>query len=163
VSAAYTDPLTWFLDCHERIRRFVGGLERMVELDDLADPRVPAAATQAARYFREGLTRHAADEDHSLAPRMRGAGAADDVRDALDGMTREHGEMDALLPALLADLDALGAGRPQSSTFRSEARVFSALLLRHIEVEERVIFPAMGCLTAADRTAMLGEMAARRA
>ena len=52
------DPLAWFLECHERMRRFTTGLERLVALADLHDPRVAPAAAQAGRYFREGLPLH---------------------------------------------------------------------------------------------------------
>lgn len=162
MSPGYTDPLTWFLDCHARIRRFVGGLERVAALDDLSDPRVPPAAEQAARYFRDGLPRHGADEDASLAPRLRARGVTPEVGAALDAMTAEHGEMDLLLPGLLADLDALAAGRAPSPDFRAVTATFAGLMLRHVDAEERVIFPAMDTLSAADRAAMLGEMAARR-
>lgn len=161
--SGYADPFVWFAACHDRIRRFVGGLERLAALDDLADPRVSPAAEQAARYFREGLPRHGEDEDLSLAPRMRALGVDAAVEAELARMTADHEEMDRGLPALLADLDALAAGRTvDPADLRARAAWLAALLLDHIAREEAVIFPAGQALGPADRAEMVREMDARR-
>lgn len=161
--SGYTDPFAWFAACHDRIRRFVGGLERLAALDDLTDPRVPPAAEQAARYFREGLPRHGEDEDLSLAPRLRARGLSPAVDAELTRMTADHAEMDQGLPALLADLDALAAGRAvDHAGLRARVAWLRDLLLDHLAREEAVIFPAGEALGEAERREMVQEMDARR-
>lgn len=161
--SGYADPFAWFAACHDRIRRFVGGLGRLAALDDLADPRVAPAAEQAARYFREGLPRHGEDEDRSLAPRLRALGVSPAVEAELTRMTADHEEMDRGLPALLADLDTLArGGTVDPAGLRARAAWLEALLLDHLAREEAIVFPAAAALGPLDRAEMLHEMDARR-
>lgn len=161
IPRGYADPLEWFEACHDRIRRYVGGLGLIVDLGDLADPRVPPAAAAAARYLREGLPLHGRDEDESLAPRLRRA--APDVGPALDQLAADHARMDADLPALLADLAALAAGAPvDAQAFASRVAAFAGLMHSHLALEETTVFPAMAALPPEERAALLAEMHARR-
>lgn len=157
-----TDPIAGMLECHDRIRQFLDGLGRLAALDDLRDPRAPDAARACARYFREGLPLHGLDEDLSLAPRLRPTADAE-VIDALDAMAAEHGLMDRGLPQLLADLDAVGVGDPPAvEELRAGHLWLDRLLRAHIEMEERVIFPAAADLDAETLAMIAGEMRARR-
>lgn len=157
------DPIGGMLECHDRIRRFLDGLARLVALEDLHDPRAPEAATACARYFREGLPLHGLDEDLSLAPRLRVFGDAD-VDAALDCMAAEHAMLDRGLPSLLADLDTLAAGAlvPRKQLVAGQEWL-DALLRGHIELEERVVFPfARQALDEQQRTEIAAEMRGRR-
>lgn len=158
------DPIGGMLECHDRIRRFLDGLARLVALEDLHDPRAPDAATACARYFREGLPLHGLDEDLSLAPRLRAFGNAD-VDAALDCMAAEHAMLDRGLPLVLADLDTLAAGAPvPRKELVARQEWLDALLRGHIELEERVVFPfAREALDDRQRTDIAAEMRARRA
>lgn len=156
------DPFAWFTACHERIRRFGDGVERLAALPDLADPRVPAAAAQAARYFREGLPEHGRDEDLSLHPRLRPL--APELGPVLDGLEVEHAAMHGVVGALVAMLDRLAAGEtPPTAELRLVAEPALALLRGHLEVEEHAVLPvAEQRLGPAVRAAMLVEMRCRR-
>lgn len=158
-----TDPIASMLECHERIRRFTEGLGRLAALDDLTDPRAPTAASQCARYFREGLPLHAADEDQSLAPRLRAAGVTRAVTEALDRMTDDHRETDAGMIDLLPMLDAIAIGAPPPvARLREGHRWLAGVLLPHVEMEELVIFPACEALAPDVRENVAHEMRLRR-
>lgn len=158
-----SDPVSAFLECHERIRRFTLGLSRLAEMDDLRDPRVPPTAEACARYFREGLPLHGRDEDESLAPRLRAHEPGPDVVAALDRMTAEHGEMDRILPILLPLLEAIGRAEAiDVERFRNVAAAFNLIMLEHITLEEKVIFPACGALTPDEGAAIAEEIRRRR-
>jgi hypothetical protein len=79
--------LAALLACHERIHRFTALAARLATTDGTPAERAEAAAG-VVRYFTVALPLHAADEDDSLAPRLRGRDAAVDA--ALATMTAEH-------------------------------------------------------------------------
>lgn len=156
-----SDPVAAFAACHERIRTFSDGLSRIAALPDLQDPRVPAAAAQAHRYFSVGLPLHAVDEDESLAPRLRKA--VPESGPLLDALHRDHVAIDACLATLLPLLQSLAEGRPvPHATFRAAVNVLRDVLLPHIEREERELFPLCAALPGADKLAIGRELVARR-
>lgn len=157
------NPVASFLECHNRIDRFLTGMGRLAALDDLADPRAPEAARQCARYFREGLPLHGQDEDLSLAPRLRAVNPGPAALDALDQMALDHAQMDEGLPALLAQLDAIAAGTPGTpEALRSGHAWLDQLLRTHVALEEAVVFPACAALDADTLAIIAAEMRARR-
>lgn len=157
-----TDPLVSFRACHDRIRSFTAGLGRVAALPDLADARVPEAAGRARRYFGEGLPLHAADEDLSLAPRLRAVVPTSGP--LLDELARDHHEIDAILATLLPLLDTLADGQlVPLALLRDTVAALSALLLAHIAREEDELFPLCTCLSEGDRLAIAREIVARRA
>jgi hemerythrin-like domain-containing protein len=155
------DPPALLLACHDRIRRYVAGLERLAALPDLRDPRVPSAAEQARRYFTEAFPLHAADEDLSLAPRLRVV--VPECVALLDAIEDEHAAIDACLATLVPQLDALAADREASHPLLrvTVARV-SSLLLPHIAREEDELFPLWERLPDADRVVIGRELVERR-
>lgn len=157
------DPIGGMLECHDRIRRFLDGLARIAGLEDPADPRAAEAARACARYFREGLPLHALDEDVSLLPRLSPLVAAP-IQAALATMTADHLLLDAGLPALLEDLDRVAAGGAvPTERLRAAHLWMSTLMLRHIGMEEDLIFPAArAALPPAALVAIAAEMRARR-
>lgn len=162
VSRPPADPVAAFRACHERIRTFIAGLHRIAALPDLADPRVPAAAAQARRYFAEGLPLHADDEDLSLAPRLRLV--APECGPLLDELERDHRRIDACLATLLPLLGTLAEeGKVPHTTFRVAVSVLSSLLLPHIAREEDELFPLCARLAPEDRVAIAQELVDRRA
>jgi hypothetical protein len=156
------DPAASFRACHERIRMFTAGLHRIATLPDLADPRVPAAAAQARRYFAEGLPLHADDEDLSLAPRLRLV--APECGPLLDELERDHRQIDACLATLLPLLGTLAEeGTVPHTTFRVAVSFLSTLLLPHIAREEDELFPLCARLSPEDRFEITQELLERRA
>ncbi len=155
------DPVAGLAACHDRIRTFCAGLDRVVALPDLGDPRVPAAAAQAARYFGEGLPLHAADEDLSFGPRLRGTSSA--IGPLLDALAADHVVIDRWIGGLLPLLNTLADGRlVDRGALEAQVEGLKCTLLPHIAREEVELFPACAALDPAELAAVAGEMAARR-
>jgi hemerythrin-like domain-containing protein len=149
------------LECHGRIRHFLDGFARVVVLR--TDTRAPAAAAQIARYLREGLPRHAADEDVSVAPRLREHFPDPALGALLDALAAEHVTHDAGMPAVLRLLDQLAAGDPPPADVLDQAQRWLAdALLPHLTREEAELFPWVRRLPPEDQADILGELRARR-
>lgn len=144
--------------CHERMHRYVGGVEQLVDLPD--GERARTAAAQCARYLRAGLPLHGEDEDESLAPRLRELGLSEAEEAALEQMEAEHEELHRGLPGLLAALDARAEGRP--ADLAPHAAWIGPLLRGHMELEERSIFPRLADLPEGERAEIVREIRARR-
>lgn len=123
----------------------------------------------ALRYFREAAPKHTADEEESLFPRLR---AVQDVslQNALLELDRLEADHRWAEP-LHAAVDDLGkkyleGGRLDSQavlSFRNAVQQLSDMYSRHIEVEERRVFPAAAQVLAEDQKQRIAqEMAARR-
>ncbi|MBF5045739.1 hemerythrin domain-containing protein [Aggregicoccus sp. 17bor-14] len=156
-------------ECHERIRRFCAMAVRLAGAAPAVKPaEVVDAARQLQRYFATALPLHVADEDGTVLPRLLAADAGPEVREALERMEREHRDIDAALPALLDAWDAL---QHEPAQLAARARTLLAAsvrleeaLLAHLELEERVILPALDAqVPLAEQAPMVEEMKARRA
>lgn len=157
-----TDPLVALLAGHSRIRDFLAGLEHLALLSDLSAPRFRPVAAQARRYFAEGFPLQLADEDRSLAPRLRAAfpGCAP----LLARLERDHQAIQACLATLLMVLDTFVEGRaPPRALLRVTVASLSGLLVRHLANEEAELFPLIDRLPAGDRAAIALELVERRA
>ena len=167
----FTDPIGMLGDCHRRIEMFLNVLVRVAEQDrgGVLDEEHRGALETALRYFREGSPKHTADEEESLFPRLRRIESAD-VRALLarvESLEEEH----VCADRSHAEVDRLGMLWLRDGTLADEpaARLLTVLLqLRdlyrhHIAIEDNEVFPAAAAaLSAADRGAIGGEMAARR-
>jgi hypothetical protein len=157
--------IDFFLECHGRIRHFTA---LAAKLPDAPPEKRPEAASLVQRFFSIGLPLHATDEDVSLAPRLRlalaGAPSSAVVADALDAMTAEHPEVDAL-GAAIAEICATIAARPDATTsLAADVARLSALWDEHLAREEEIIFPAARLLLPAEAQAIiLEECRSRRA
>ncbi len=155
------DPVAALAACHERIRQYSLGLERLCALPSLKNPQVPVAAAQAFRYFSEGLPLHARDEDLSLGPRL--LKVAPGSAPLLGQLAAEHVQIDEALEELLPLLQNLSEGRTvEEEAFRHACSRLSTVLIPHIEREEAELFPLCGLLGPADREAFREELIARR-
>jgi iron-sulfur cluster repair protein YtfE (RIC family) len=160
------DAVELLVDCHARIRHFVG-LAGRIAGRGVEDPSaVPEAARAVVRYFTEALPLHARDEEESIVPRLRGREPALDA--ALEVMQREHVEHEASLGRLVAACRVLAEAPGRIAELAPAVGREAAFLARHFEAhlanEEQVIFPAMRRLLdpAAD-AAIVAELRARRA
>ena len=159
------EPAPLLLACHERIRTNVALSLRLGVAAGAPEPHVAEAAAAVRRYFGVALALHEADEELTLAPRLRAGGGAE-LADALDAMAAEH----VRLHVILAALDPLWGrlvARPDELASTSAAllegsRQLDALFRVHLEMEERVVFPATLALSAPDRAAIANEMRERR-
>lgn len=157
------DPLALLLACHERIDRYLLGLEQLIGLEDPADPRVPVTAEAIARYLGEGLPLHGQDEDRSLAPRLRALGPDPALERALAQLEAEHVTLDEGVPDVIALLNAMAAGEPDVQDRLRAHHAWLDLLLRdHMAREEAVVFPRIAQLDEAARREIVLEIRARR-
>jgi hemerythrin-like domain-containing protein len=136
------------LACHARIRAFVALAERLVE----APATTPATelsetASRVHRYFTVALPLHALDEDLSIRPRLEAAVPPLSVLRCLEQMSGEHGpledvirEVAALWKDVAEDPERLAVHRRPLALAAAE---LDALFRRHLEPEERIIFPAV--------------------
>lgn len=168
---AATDSAALLLECHARIRTFSAMARALAAA--ARTPTRPSAAELAEtagavrRYFAEALPLHAADEDESITPRLRACAPGEEVLAALDRMSREHGEHRPYLERLVPWWAAVAAD-PAALSSDAEARCSDTeTLMReiesHLELEERVIIPAMRAhFTAELEEELTREMRARR-
>lgn len=94
-----SDVVDLLLECHDRIRTFIGlacqlGKAQEPSLDEIRD-----AASRVSRYFSEALPLHVADEEESILPRLKGRSPELDL--ALEKMHDEHMEHHGRLQLLL--------------------------------------------------------------
>ncbi len=138
-----TDPFAMLERCHRRVE------ERLAELmQDPADARVVADVLD---YFERSMTRHEADEEESLFPRLRGVAELAGVLAALEREHAEHARLHEELKAARGAQVAQVAARLQ------------AAYARHIEREESELFPsARRLLDPSAQRMMAAEMEARR-
>jgi hemerythrin-like domain-containing protein len=164
----FMEPFGLLSDCHRRIERFLAmqaRIAREYEGGALEDDRRTALMT-ALRYFREAAPKHTADEEESVFPRLRTAGAEADLgelarleadHDTADAL---HAEADALCQRWLGQRVLEGESVARLRAIFGE---LTALYTAHIEIEDRRLFPlAQRLLCAADQKAIGEEMAARR-
>lgn len=150
-------------DCHARIRKFSSMAISLAATPDVPDAEARDAARAIARYLREALPLHVADEEDSLAPRLRGRDPAVDL--ALAAMLAEHTAHHPTIAAVIALCDAI-ADTPDLAARRAElagpAAAFAADMEAHLAAEESTVFPAIAALPAADQAAVVDELRARR-
>lgn len=156
------DPIALLLACHARIRKVTAGVRALAELPDPRDPRAAPTAREAARYLRVGLPLHAADEDLSLAPRLRVRGLSAREAAALDRMEDEHEHIEDGVPVVVAALERFVADPDTQPALVGAAAWLEDVLLAHIEAEEDAVFPACVRLEPRDLAGILVELRERR-
>jgi len=151
-------------ECHGRIRHFVRLAGQVAARRDARADQIAQACADVERYFVEALPLHVADEEASIAPRLRGL--SPEVDDALHTMAAQHRRHDPKLAALLRAAAKL-RGDPQSEGARLELATAAGELERefeeHLALEESVIFTAIQRLLAPEaQAAIVGELRQRR-
>ena len=161
----FSNPLGLLSDCHRRIERFLGVLMKLSETKQggAFDQEEAASLLSALDYFRDAAPKHTADEEESLFPRMRAAGALAGLSDLeSDHQVAEsaHREVDALGRRWLAEGRLPeGPARRMTGLLGQLAEMYS----RHIAVEDHEIFPEAARVLNAGQLAAVGrEMKTRR-
>ena len=167
----FTNPIGMLRDCHGRIIHF---LQVLVTLSSEANGGALSAEQRSALgtsllYFREAAPKHTADEEESLFPRLRRLrtpeiaavlAKVDSLEEEHSCADRHHAEVDRL-GQLWLQQGHLSTG--DAARFSALVNQLSDLYRRHIGMEDREVFPfAAAALSAVDREAIGGEMAARR-
>lgn len=151
-------------ECHHRIRTFLRSAERLAIAGDRIGEDTIAAASDIHRYFSSAFPLHLADEDESIAPRLRDKNA--EIDRALATMSadhQDHGSDVRCLVDVAFELRELRTGRERSSARLATVTATLAKALEpHLELEERVLFPAIRALAAPVQLVIVSEMRARR-
>jgi hemerythrin-like domain-containing protein len=170
VDHGFDEPLGLLSDCHRRIENFLGVLEKVVGLAQGAlNEEQRRAAETALTYFRTAAPRHTQDEEQSLFPRLRASGEprACAALETIQSLEADHGVADAGH----AEIETLFGHWIEQGGLSDERRRRLAELLaelrelyrRHIEVEDRELFPLAGQVLSKEEIAAVGrEMAERR-
>ena len=167
----FTEPLGLLSDCHRRIEYFLGVLITVTGRtpSGLLTPAQCAELEAALAYFATASPKHTADEEDSLFPRLR------DTHDPVanraltliaqlerdhDTAERHHHAVDGLVRRWLAagDLEA-----EETAKLQEHLAALQSLYQRHIDIEDRELFPAVARLLSTTQIADIGrEMAERR-
>ena len=166
----FDQPLGLLSDCHRRIERFLAVLQRVMDGavgKPLNDEQRHAVET-ALEYFRTAAPRHVADEEESLFPLLRASGepAVQAAISTVRALEQEH----AAANVAHAEVEFwyrrwIELGPPAAPQTRKLGRVLHELretYRRHIEVEDRDIFPLAGEVLTREQLAQLGTQMARR-
>jgi hypothetical protein len=151
--------------CHRRIRQHIVLARRLI-LQGATSPaqELRETAGQVRRYFTIALPLHIADEDLSIAPRIRETSAELDA--AVAQVASDHAEHQHMIDTLSALCGELEREPARLAAVEGQlAGVLDVLapeLARHLELEERIVFPAVRELPASVRSDLLVEVRARR-
>jgi iron-sulfur cluster repair protein YtfE (RIC family) len=121
-----------------------------------------ATVCEVVEFFERSVTRHEADEEQSLFPRLRERGAIDPVLDTLVDEHREHNRLHRRLREIT------DTWRDRPPTLDSAQHLLRLVVeiqdayARHLELEERQLFPAARELSTRALAEAADEMQARR-
>jgi hemerythrin-like domain-containing protein len=143
--AVHGDAVDLLLECHGRIRAFLGMARRLGEARNEPAEAVSDAAMQVHRYFTLALPLHARDEEDSILPRLRGRDHRVDRE--LEVMVEEHRAHEDPLGRLVEACAAIGADPGRQLSLGGVVLESTAELdrhfLHHLAREENEIFPAV--------------------
>ena len=166
-AVGFEQPFEMLEACHERVRRSLGLLRRIVAHIDAQghDAQSRAATADVLRYFDVAGPQHHEYEERHVFPAL--AEHPDDlVRAAVEQLKSDHLRMSAqwqrLRAALITWRDA-DAPPPIDTDTRALIDEYVVSYERHIPLEEAVAYPAARPLFSDADIARIGaEMAARR-
>lgn len=166
----FDQPLGLLSDCHRRIESFLAILQRVLDQSEgkPLEGEQRTAAETALEYFHTAAPRHTQDEEQSLFPLLR-ACAQPQVRAAMrtvDALEQEHHLADAAHREVefwyRRWLDQGPLAPPQSRKLRHLLGELQRLYTRHIQVEDRELFPLAGQVLSREQLQRIGSEMARR-
>ncbi|HWV39646.1 MAG TPA: hemerythrin domain-containing protein [Vulgatibacter sp.] len=157
------DPVEMLEHCHARIRTF-STLALAAGTKEASDDERRDACARVERYFSIALPLHVRDEEDSVLTRLMGKDP--EVDRALATMEEQHERHEARLAELLAATRAVGE-RPSDPAARDRLAAAAQVVVDefavHLEMEERVLFPAIERLLSPEAKAeIVAEQRARR-
>ena len=166
--SGFNNPLRLLSDCHRRIEQFLGVLIQVCGTDEGAKlgPEETVALEKALEYFRNAAPKHTADEEESLFPRLRAGPEAQATINCMDALEsdhaaagRDHETVEALGREWLktGKLDS-GNRQEMKLTLERLARMYA----KHIEIEDKELFPLAERVLSPDALAKVGEEMAER-
>lgn len=164
-AAGFDQPFELLAACHDRVRRSLDLLQRLIAHARRhgADEQAASAARDVLRYFGIAAPLHHQDEERHLLPLLRASGEAT-LQEAAGRMAADHAEFAALWPPLAALLQQVAGGQaPDLDALQAAADGFCRLHDSHLALEDGLAFPASAARAGeAERAAMSADMAARR-
>lgn len=169
-AAGFDQPFEMLGACHERVRRTLALMQRLVAHVQAhgVDANARSAAGDVWRYFEVAGPAHHEDEERHVIPLLLASGDAA-LMAAARQMRGDHERMDAVWATLSMRLRLLRDGPdgplPAAVLARldEEVRQFVALHDTHVPLEDAIAFPAARARTTATAQAAMGvEMATRR-
>ena len=165
-AASFDQPFEMLSACHDRVRRTLALLQRLVDhlQTNGVDDSARSAAHDVLRYFDIAAPHHHEDEERHLFPRLLAGGDAA-LADAVHRLQSDHLCMSATWGALRSALVALRDGTREHLTAADEALAaeFIGLYGEHMRIEDERVFPAALAATPPGEIGSIGdEMAARR-
>ncbi len=165
----FEQPFVLLEACHERVRRSLDLLHRLIEhLQTVGhDAEARSAAHDVWRYFEIAAPAHHTDEELHLLPRLQQAGdpgladVARRMRSDHDALRDVWAQLGPLLREAHESVSALSAR--SLDALHAHAEAFSAIHERHLQLEESLVFSAVRERMSADELAAMGrEMQQRR-
>ncbi|MGC4113740.1 MAG: hemerythrin domain-containing protein [Myxococcales bacterium] len=159
-------PVDGLLACHARIREFTQLSASLAAAQ--ADPAsAQSAAGAVRRYFAQALPLHEADEDLSIAPRLRALHPQDTLVQALDLIARQHPDIDRVIGRMMPLWEAIEADGTRLPALAEQlakaSERLSMIWTPHLALEETEVFPAIRELLSPEAVeAVRAEMAERR-
>jgi hemerythrin-like domain-containing protein len=168
-AAGFDQPFEMLGACHDRVRRSLALLQRLVDhvAQRGADAQAASAARDVLRYFDTAAPAHHEDEERHVIPRLRSSGDARQLEVA-QRLLEDHRQIHARWQALQPLLQALAqqASPPPLERLRQAADAFVEVHRDHLVLEDEFAFPsaerALRRLGEPALQAMGQEMARRR-
>lgn len=147
-------------ECHQRIRDAVKLAIALAEAPVLDDCVARDTAIQLNRFFTTAYRQHASEEDDLISPLLAGRSTAMDI--ALAEMHATHASFSGCIASFLMACFAVVRAPRCRWALLPHALLLRAVVLPHLDLEERVMFPALRALPAATHRRVLREMRQRR-
>lgn len=166
-AVGFEQPFEMLAACHERVRRSLALLQRLIEHIDAKghDTQSRSAAADVLRYFDLAAPQHHLDEERHVFAVLAAAGDAT-LATAAAALRSDHARMDTLWAPLRVALQAWtlpGASGPVGAVVQQQALAFGQVYAAHLQTEEETVFPAARARMDAPRLAHMSyEMQARR-
>ncbi len=153
------DLVDLLLECHSRIRSFIGIARRLADAEAATDDEIRDAATRVHRYFSEALPLHVADEDETVAPRLKGRDQ--NLDEALDRMSGEHQDHSGPLGELIDVVAQLRDDPGRHAELRGALAPLAERLERefeqHLAQEEADVLPALRARLSKDTLQQMAD------
>ena len=170
VAHSFSNPTGLLSDCHRRVEMFLGSLKSVADVSDVElNDDTRRSLELALRYFREAAPKHTADEEESLFPRLRKIEnpelqACLARLDALEGDHRWAEPLHETVERFGQQFLREGRLFPaDAQIFRQSVYRLEAMYQRHIEIEDKEVFPVADRVLPEQMKAQIAqEMAARR-
>jgi pyridoxamine 5'-phosphate oxidase len=163
----FDQPIAVLKHCHDRIRKQLATLERLLGHLPQSGANVDAqqAASSIMKYFNKAAGTHHEDEEQDLLPMLEATATGGDaalLQTLVPDLLRQHRHMDEAWRILDRQLQDIAAGA-SARLSEEDVRRFSEMYLAHMEVEETHIAPmAKRIFNSAQMTRLGDAMRARR-